>query len=361
MLPAPESLLVYRDAYVARRRAGAQAADVGRQLGQLAEAGKIHIFLIAWTEVVGGQRIPGGLARLHPSAWTIDYIDNPEAWFDPRVCEMSGDVEQILHTATSSGLVLTPNCLRHMCWGPIQLHQHHGEQAWVQAFFDDAEPNGDKLAHASPAPSVLPVSAAGDRQELVHRMHRLNRSGLRRLTNKTLYETTLEEAEYQHILGIIESMVKVMERIPKAFHNIDEESLRMLFLMSLNGPYKGQATGETFNYEGKTDILIRSDDRNIFIGECKFWNGSSGLTRAIDQVLGYLSWRDSRAAILLFNRNRDFSKVLATVPEVVRAHSHFKKDEGQWGSTGFRYAFRHKDDAAKILHLTIMAFDIPRS
>ena len=76
-------------------------------------------------------------------------------------------------------------------------------------------------------------------------------------------EPTLEEAEYQHILGVMESMAHVLERSPKAFHNLDEEGLRTHFLVQLNGHYKGQATGETFNFQGKTDILVRSDDRNI--------------------------------------------------------------------------------------------------
>lgn len=173
-------------------------------------------------------------------------------------------------------------------------------------------------------------------------------------------EPILEEAEYQHILDVIESMVKVMERSPKAFQDIDEEGLRTHFLVQLNGHYEGQATGETFNYQGKTDILIRSDDRNIFIAECKFWDGPAKLIETIDQLLCYLSWRDSKAAILLFNQNKDFSKVVAAIPKVVMAHHNFQKDEGQRGETGFRYAFRHKDDAARILHVTVMAFDIPR-
>jgi hypothetical protein len=172
-------------------------------------------------------------------------------------------------------------------------------------------------------------------------------------------EPVLEESEYQHILDVVESMVKVMERSPKAFHNIDEESLRTHFLVQLNGHYEGQATGETFNFQGKTDILIRSGDRNLFIAECKFWGGPAKLKETIDQLLGYLTWRDSKAAILLFNRNRDFSKVLAAIPEVVKSHPNFQKDEGRRGETGFRYAVRHQDDAAKVIHVTIVAFDIP--
>ena len=145
-------------------------------------------------------------------------------------------------------------------------------------------------------------------------------------------EPTLEEAEYQHILEILENMVHVMERSPGAFHAIDEEALRTLFLVSLNSHYEGQATGETFNLiREKTDILIRSDDRNIFIAECKFWGGPAMLTDTIDQLLGYLSWRDSKAAILVFNRNKDFSKVLAAIPGTVSAHPKLPEKRRQNG------------------------------
>jgi hypothetical protein len=45
---------------------------------------------------------------------------------------------------------------------------------------------------------------------------------------------------------------------------------------------------------------------------------------------------------------------------MVRAHPNFQKEEGLRGETGFCYAFRHNDDPAKVLHLTILAFDIPQ-
>jgi hypothetical protein len=173
-------------------------------------------------------------------------------------------------------------------------------------------------------------------------------------------EPILEEAEYQHILGIMKSMAHVLERSPKAFHHLDEEGIRTHFLVQLNGHFEGQAAGETFNYHGKTDILVRSGDRNIFNAECKFWGGPAKLNDAIEQLLGYVSWRDSKTAILLFNRNRDFSKVLAVIPQVVVTHPNFYRDDGSLGETGFRYRFRHKDDPAKTLHLTILAFDVPQ-
>ena len=50
----------------------------------------------------------------------------------------------------------------------------------------------------------------------------------------------------------------------------------------------------------------------------------------------------------------------AVIPQVVVTHPNFIRDDGSLGETGFRYRFRHKDDPAKTLHLTILAFDVPR-
>ena len=111
-------------------------------------------------------------------------------------------------------------------------------------------------------------------------------------------EPTLDLAEYEHILSVVSNMVVVMERSPRAFKDMGEEDLRQHFLVQLNGQYEGQATGETFNYEGKTDILIRTDG-NIFIAECKFWSGSAALNDALDQLLSYTSWRDTKTALVV--------------------------------------------------------------
>ena len=124
-------------------------------------------------------------------------------------------------------------------------------------------------------------------------------------------EPTLEMSEYDNILSIISNMVSVIERSPSTFTEIKEEDLRQHFLVQLNGQYSGQATGETFNAHGRTDILIRVDGKNIFIAECKFWRGGEYLVEAINQLLGYTSWRDTKTAILIFNRNKNLSAVLA--------------------------------------------------
>lgn len=172
-------------------------------------------------------------------------------------------------------------------------------------------------------------------------------------------EPALDMAEYEHILSVISNMVLVMERSPQAFRGMSEEDLRQHFLVQLNGHYEGQATGETFNYEGKTDILTRVDGRNIFIAECKFWNGPSAMNDALDQLLGYTSWRDTKTALLMFNRNRNLSAVLEKIPGVVENHANFKKALSDDSETGFRYILGHRDDPSREVTLTVLVFDVP--
>jgi hypothetical protein len=172
-------------------------------------------------------------------------------------------------------------------------------------------------------------------------------------------EPELEMAEYEHILSVISSMVQVIERSPHAFKGMGEEDLRQHFLVQLNGHYEGQATGETFNFEGKTDILIRSEGKNIFIAECKFWKGPESLSKAIDQLLGYASWRDTKTALLVFNRDRNFTTVLEKIPDVAKAHAQFKRQVDYKAESGFRFVLQHRDDPSKELILTVLAFEVP--
>jgi len=172
-------------------------------------------------------------------------------------------------------------------------------------------------------------------------------------------EPALPADEYEHILDILGSMALVMERSPKTFAKLDEEEIRDHFLIHLNGHYEGQATGETFNYEGKTDILIRAEGRTVFIAECLVWRGEAYLTQKIDQILGYTSWRDTKTAILIFSRNKDFSAVLAKVAETVEAHPNCKKAVAQEGETQFRFLFHHREDRNRELTIAVMAFHVP--
>jgi hypothetical protein len=78
-----------------------------------------------------------------------------------------------------------------------------------------------------------------------------------------------------------------------------EEDRRQTIVATLNTHYEGRHA-EAFNFQGKTDILIRHDGRNLFICECKFWTGEQGFRGTIDQLFRFTGWRDTRLAIVIF-------------------------------------------------------------
>ena len=185
------------------------------------------------------------------------------------------------------------------------------------------------------------------------------------LANLQEPEPSLPEKEYENILEITQNMALTMERAPKSFLRLDEESTRDHFLMHLNGHYEGQATGETFNSEGKTDILIRNEGKNIFIAECKFWKGKKVFLGTIDQLLGYTSWRDTKTAILIFNKNKNLSEVLEVIQSSIKEHKqyiglHEVGNNNLDKETLFSYRFKQLSDYQKELILTILVFDIPQ-
>lgn len=165
--------------------------------------------------------------------------------------------------------------------------------------------------------------------------------------------------QYEQALKIMQDMTLVMERSPGAFKTMDEEALRQHFLVQLNGQFEGKATGETFNMAGKTDILLREGERNVFIAECKFWKGPKGFGEAIDQLLGYATWRDSKTAILVFNRGTDTSTVLAGIDAIVNAHANFKRTLNWPHDSGFRYVLHVNGDKNRELILTVLVFHVP--
>jgi hypothetical protein len=172
-------------------------------------------------------------------------------------------------------------------------------------------------------------------------------------------EPTWAMDQYEHALNVIQQMTLVMERSPSAFSTMDEEALRQHFLVQLNGQFEGRATGETFNLNGKTDILLREGSRNAFIAECKFWKGPKKFREAIDQLLGYTAWRDSKTAILVFNRGTSTSTVLEGVKEMCQTHPNLKRVVDWPHASGYRYIFHQNGDQNREFLMTVLVFDVP--
>lgn len=172
-------------------------------------------------------------------------------------------------------------------------------------------------------------------------------------------EPTLDLTIYNQILKIIHDVGKQFERLPSTYASKEEEHLRDHILLILEPNFEGSATGETFNKSGKTDILLRHEGKNVFIAELKFWRGQKSFLETITQLLGYLTWRDSKAAVVIFVKNKDFMSVLNTARESISLHSNYlgfvsEQDEG-W----FHYRFHINDDKNREVKLSVMLFHIP--
>src|SRR6266545_66042 len=185
---------------------------------------------------------------------------------------------------------------------------------------------GIPLKRKDGAPAVEPVKIA---RKLVRPLPPAPQSGYKP-------EPGITEEDYSHILSVIRHEGRTFETTPRTFAVHDEEQLRDILLAHLNGHYQGDAAGEAFRRSGKTDIRIEDSNRAAFVAECKIWKGQKELSQAIDQLLGYLTWRDCKAAIVVFNKhNAKFSGILESVPGVFQSHDRFKRIlhsgvQGEW-------------------------------
>ena len=172
-------------------------------------------------------------------------------------------------------------------------------------------------------------------------------------------EPGITDEAYERILHFIRHQGRTFERTPATYALHDEEGLRNIILAQLNGHFEGAAMGEVFRGSGKTDICIETDSRAAFVGECKLWTGPASLTGALDQLLGYLTWRDSKASVIVFNtRNRDFSKLLPTIPDAIRRHGLFLRElpceePGEW-----RVLMRSEEDEGRRVTVHVFLFDL---
>src|SRR5258706_1340334 len=112
---------------------------------------------------------------------------------------------------------------------------------------------------------------------------------------------------------------------------------------------------------GKRDILIRLEHSNVFIAECKFWAGAQRVRETIDQILDYLTWRDSKAAILFFVNRKEISPVLDQIVKAVSNHECFVKFRGKKCDSWFDFDFHLKTDTSRGVRLAVLCFHFPRT
>ena len=165
----------------------------------------------------------------------------------------------------------------------------------------------------------------------------------------------LPEQTFVEILDIVDDLGLNIERSVERVRDLDEESLRDIFLIGINSHYAGLATGETFNRTGKTDILLRYDNKNLFVAECKFWKGQSQYKDAIDQLLDNLTVRDTQASLLIFSKNHSYSQIQERVREATKDH---KKYEAQPSEFADHDVYRFQNNSETTVKVAVKTFDL---
>ena len=174
-------------------------------------------------------------------------------------------------------------------------------------------------------------------------------------------EPALDEKDYNKILKIINDIGKNFERLPSTYKGKSEEDIRDHIILILDPNFElGSVTGETFNKIGKTDICLRYDSSVVFISECKYWKGEKVFIKTIDQLLGYLTWRNSKVAIINFVQNKEFTDVLEKIKTIIKTHSNYLKELGNSDETWFNYKFHLNGDRNREIALAVISFHLPK-
>ncbi len=172
-------------------------------------------------------------------------------------------------------------------------------------------------------------------------------------------DPTLDEQTYEDILTVLSDYGRQMERFPSTYRAMGEEDIRNHLLALLQAGFRsGSATGESFNQSGKTDILLRHKNDNLFVAECKVWSGSKAFGDAVSQLLSYLTWRDSKSALLMFVKNKDISKVLVAIRSAAPKHPQFESEDDHDAGI-FRFRLKLPTDTGILVRTAVLAFHLP--
>jgi hypothetical protein len=176
-------------------------------------------------------------------------------------------------------------------------------------------------------------------------------------------EPALSDAYYDHILYVIQAAGNAMERAPGTYDGWGEEDRRQVLILMLNTHYAGKVMAEAFNGDGKTDILIREGDKNVFIGECKFYEGPETVNETLKQVFGYVTWRDVKLAMIFFVDRVSFTQAIARIHETVAASPQFRAWTPMPGEqeSEFRARMAWPGDKQRLVTMHVSAFHTPRS
>ena len=173
------------------------------------------------------------------------------------------------------------------------------------------------------------------------------------------YIEKVSQSIHRKILNSINITGEAFEKAPHTYNSMQEESLRDIIVTNLYGKEYGTVVAESYNKIGKTDILIKKNEKNIFIGECKIWSGESEYRKAITQLLNYLTWSDKEVAIIIFSKQKKFSQILENIISYTKKHENYLRFTGKAQDNWLYFDFEHPLDSASPVTLATMLYHIP--
>jgi hypothetical protein len=170
-------------------------------------------------------------------------------------------------------------------------------------------------------------------------------------------EPEVNREDYAAIVADIRSLGLAAERFPDTFGNMPEPVLREILLVVLNNQF-GPSGGEMFSRRGKTDVAIWHETGAVFIAECKFWTGEKDFAKAIDQLLGYLVWRDTKSALVLFVREKGVTEIQEKARKGLREHQRSKRQAADVSGCPV-FILHHEGDVNKEIEVALVVVAVP--
>lgn len=177
-------------------------------------------------------------------------------------------------------------------------------------------------------------------------------------TATKITEPSLDKEKVNAVIGLIEGCCRSWELSPQTYSDFEEDKLRDIILSSLNSVFRGSATSETFSKKGRTDIYLNIPQGQILIAECKIWDGAKKFHETVDQILNYLTWRNSYGMVINFSRNKGFTSVLETLFAEIPKHGQYRKGLNELEMTHFVSYNSLLEDERKLVELHYLSYNL---
>lgn len=168
----------------------------------------------------------------------------------------------------------------------------------------------------------------------------------------------VSNAVAEKTLQIVEEVGRQFERLPAIYAPKSDEALRSHLEMALQSGLAEAPVGVALVANGKTGLIARINSRAVITIETTTWMGQKALIRCVNQLVGERAGNGTRAAIVIFVRNAEFSLAVDAMNQVMPQHSCYLGFAGrQGGRLDFRF-HREGDPQSEII-LSVLLFHLP--